>query len=628
MCSIAGLISAQRNDKVNPSRSLEVMLGSLYHRGPDDSGVWWREAVDGPTVGLASTRLAILDLSPAGHMPMQDADGCVLTYNGETYNYLDLRRELDESESAWQSHTDTEVVLRAYQRWGADAWRRLRGMFALALWDETQQTLHLVRDPFGIKPVYYYHDGAVFVFASEVRALLASGLVPRRLSRAGAASFLHYGAVDEPDTIIAGVRAVRPGHCLTVREQAGRLEIRETPYAQNLLPAVSPFTNRREAVGVLRETLRESVRLHLASDVPLGVFLSGGIDSSAIVALMSEVTTEKPRTFSVVFAEEQFSEKTQARLVADKFGTEHTEIPLSEDRLIELLPDALAAMDQPTQDFVNTYVVAQAVKAAGITVALSGLGSDELFAGYPTFRRALQMRTAARVPRVLRRAAASVGGALSNASITRRKTWRLLASDGQAETAIDIARQLFLREDVEALTGGWPDTASPKLWPPAGANGRINAASLHELQNYMANTLLRDSDGASMAHSLELRVPFVDTVVASLVVPLPGEWKVNGGRPKPLLLDALGGLLPDEIVYRKKMGFVLPFANWLQSRLRGKVDNVFADEATLKAIGLRPSAVQEVWQRFLKTPAAVGYTRPWALFVLARWCALHEVTLG
>jgi asparagine synthase (glutamine-hydrolysing) len=290
------------------------------------------------------------------------------------------------------------------------------------------------------------------------------------------------------------------------------------------------------------------------------------------------------------------------------------------------MPDALAAMDQPTQDAVNSFVVSQAVRAAGVTVALSGLGGDELFAGYPGFRRARQMQTAARVPRILRHAAAAVGGALLNDSVTRKKTWRLLAGDGSADAAIDLGRQLFLAEEVEALSGHAPPPATAKLWPAARAGGdAINAASLHELQNYMANTLLRDTDCASMAHSLEVRVPLVDAAVASFVLPLPGAWKVDGARPKPLLVDALGDLLPPEIVNRPKMGFVLPIGGWLQARLRPEADAVFRDDALLAAVGLRPDAAATVWRRFLAAPRKVGYTRPWALFVLARWCALHDV---
>jgi asparagine synthase (glutamine-hydrolysing) len=626
MCSIAGIFSLEANAPQLP-QSLAGMVGALRHRGPDDSGAWRREAVAGPAVGLANTRLAIIDLSPAGHMPMEDAvTGHVLTYNGETYNFRDLRRELEEPDREWQSQTDTEVVLRGYQRWGAAAWRRLRGMFALALWDEAEETLMLARDPFGIKPLYYYQTDKLFVFASEIRALLASGLVPRRLSQAGAASFLHYGAVDEPGAIIEGVRALRPGHFLTARAEGRKIVCEELAYAADMIPAAPQAKTRAEAVGSLRELLRETVKIHLVSDVPLGMFLSGGIDSSALVALMSEVTREKPRTFSVVFAEKQLSEAQYARRVADKFGAEHTEVMLRESRLLEMLPAALAAMDQPTQDSVNSFVVSQAVKEAGMTVALSGLGGDELFAGYPAFRRAQQMAKAAFVPRSLRQAAATVGEAFFYDSITRKKTWRLLAGEGRADETTDLARQLLLPEEVETLIGRAPAKASEKLWPTELAGEDvINAVSLHELQNYMANTLLRDTDCASMAVSLEARVPFVDTALASFVLSLPGAWKTDGARPKPLLTDALGDLLPPEIVNRPKMGFTLPFSFWLQSNLRAEVDKLMSDTLMLKVIGLNAEAARSIWQRFQAAPQKVGWSRPWALFVLARWCALHGV---
>lgn len=635
MCSIAGIFTAQRHatgtlEAGNLAHSLAQMTRALQHRGPDAHGLWWRNQAHGPAVGLGNTRLAILDLSPAGQMPMTHG-ATVLSYNGETYNFQSIKREIEstsEVRNAWRSHTDTEVVLRAYQTWGAAAWPKLRGMFAAALWDETPQELILARDAFGIKPVYYYQTKDLFIFASEVRALLVSGLVPRRLNRDGAATFLHYGAVDEPTTIIEGVRAVRPGHYLTVKLNAGKVTVSETPWAADALPQVPAVRTRAEAVKELREILRESVRLHLVSDVPLGVFLSGGIDSSAIVALMSEVTHVAPRTFSVVFDEQKLSEESYAALVAAKFRTEHKVIRLTGQDLEALLPDALGALDQPSQDAVNTFVVSQAVKAAGLTVALSGLGGDELFAGYPSFTRARKMATAARVPRLLRRAAATAAGVWLDDSITSRKTRELLAGDGQTATTVDLARQLFLSEEVKRLLGELPPKASEKLWPVSRA-GRdvVNAVSLHELQHYMANTLLRDTDSMSMAHSLEVRVPFVDLAVASFVVPLPGAWKLAGSYPKPLLVDALGDLLPPEIVNRPKMGFTLPFAQWLQTTLRVEVERILTDDTSLQSWGLNAPAVREVWRRFLAAPHKVGWTRPWALFVLARWCARHEVVI-
>jgi asparagine synthase (glutamine-hydrolysing) len=632
MCSIAGIIHLKKGAAEGRDRAataLERMMRALHHRGPDDRGLWLAPEVENVTVGLANTRLAILDLSPAGHQPMLDQKtGCALTYNGEAYNYLDLRGQLSETVGEWRSHTDTEVVLKAYEQWGVAGLERLRGMFALALWDAPEGRLVLARDPLGIKPLYYYRTEELFIFASEIRALLASGMVPRKLSPQGLASYLESGSVEAPATIVDGVRSLMPGHYLTVSPRAQALHVAEPArYGVELGtggPASSP-AKRDDAVMQLREILEDSVRRHLISDVPLGVFLSGGIDSSALVSLMSRVAGERVKSFSVVFAEEKFSEASHAKLVSEQFGTEHREIPLGEEGLLALLPEALDAIDQPTMDGINTFVVSKSVKQAGITVALSGLGGDELFAGYNTFHRGRQLQSWSRIPRPFRRVAATLGQSVLNGSVQQRKFWELMASDGSPRAAYDVTRQLFASREMRSLLRDAPLLAG--MDAEDTALDTINAVSRCELEGYMVNTLLRDTDFMSMAHSLEVRVPFVDALVVDFVLRLPGAWKVNGGRAKPLLQDALNPPLPDDITQRPKMGFTFPFEQWMRSRLRDELTEVFADEKRFEALGLRPQRVQETWRRFLEHPRRVGWSRPWALYVLAKWSALHGVTL-
>ena len=382
--------------------------------------------------------------------------------------------------------------------------------------------------------------------------------------------------------------------------------------------------NRADAVTRLRSELEESIRLHLVSDVPLGVFLSGGMDSSAIVALMSRVTNERPKTFSVIFDETGFTEAPFSRAVAERFQTDHSEIKLSEDRLLELLPDAIAAIDQPTMDGINTFVVSQAVKQAGVTVALSGLGGDELFAGYPSFRRALKIGSMSRTSRRVLKAAAGVGQVALNGSVQRHKFWQLVKSEGAPEDVYRISRQLFAAEYVAEITGRNVESYS--------ANGKtrdadvVNAISRLELNGYMTNTLLRDTDAMSMAHSLEVRVPFVDVKIVDYVFSLPGEWKLRAGSQKALLADALADLLPRDFLARPKMGFTLPFEKWLQQNLRGEVSSIIADTRLLSNASLAPKTVQKVWTNFLAKPRAVGWTRPWSLYVLAKWCEVNGVT--
>ncbi|MCA1576074.1 MAG: asparagine synthase (glutamine-hydrolyzing) [Acidobacteria bacterium] len=610
MCSISGIFATDVIDRELVAR----MNAAQKHRGPDDDGLWTMDCENGH-VGLGNTRLAIIDTSAAGHQPMFDPQtGNCITYNGETYNYKDLSETIRVNP---RSRSDTEVVLHAYSEWGTDVFAKLRGMFALAIWDHKKRELILARDRFGIKPLYYYLSDRRLIFASELRALLTTGAIPRKLSRAGLDSYLACGSVAAPHTIVEGVQQLLPGHYLRVTANDNEnLNCTIEKFA-NEQPVARP-ANRNDAVAQLRAELEESVRLHLVSDVPLGVFLSGGMDSSALVALMSEISEQRPKTFSVVFDEAELSEERHARAVAQRFQTEHSEIRLSEQQLIDMLSEALAAFDQPTMDGINTYVVSKAVKNAGVTVALSGLGGDELFAGYPSFRRALKFAALPNMPRRVLRAAAGVGKHVLNGSVRREKFWELAASDGSVEEVYQITRRLFAT------------AVSPQNKTNGNGNTDVvNAVSRLELQGYMANTLLRDTDAMSMAHSLEVRVPFVDVKLVDYALSLPGEWKLGhrqNGVPKPLLADAIADLLPREFLARRKMGFTLPFEKWMQERMRGEISAVLED-ASVREVGLEPHEVRELWRRFLQTPRAVGWSRPWSLFVLARWCAINRVAL-
>jgi asparagine synthase (glutamine-hydrolysing) len=618
MCSISGIFQIGQGSQLR--EAVERMNATQSHRGPDDRGVAQCEFAGGEVV-LGNTRLAIIDISVAGHQPMRDpATGNWISYNGETYNFKDLRRELEGE--PWLSNTDTEVVLRAYRKWGVAAFGRLRGMFALAIWDEAKQELVLARDPLGIKPLYYYAGQNRLVFASELRALLASGLVPRELNAEGVDSYLANGSVEAPLTIVEGIKQLLPGCCLQLRASES-IELRTHEFARRNTEPAKP-KDRSEAVAELRATLEESLRLHLVSDVPLGVFLSGGMDSSALVALMSRVSDQRPKTFSVVFDENAFTEAPFSRAVAERFQTEHAEIRLSENGLLKILPDAIAAIDQPTMDGINTFIVSGAVKNAGITVALSGLGGDELFAGYPSFRRALKLNSMSPVSRRVLRAATGVGKFALQGSVQREKLWQLAHSKYEPQDVYRISRQLFADEPKASFTG----RASEH-----NHNGNhhepdiVNAISRLELSGYMANTLLRDTDAMSMAHSLEVRVPFVDTKVVDYVLSLPGDWKLraDSSGPKPMLADAVSDLLPRDFLSRPKMGFTLPFEKWLQQNLRVEVASVLSDARRLSLPGLNAGAVERLWHDFLRRPRGVGWTRPWSLYVLTRWCEINRV---
>lgn len=625
MCGIAAVLTSR-------SRGCEAQLlarrmgDSLHHRGPDDRGLFISQQ---RRCALAHTRLAIIDLSAAGHQPMTTTD-CryTLMLNGEIYNFPALRAELQQRGVEFRSHSDTEVVLELFAREGAAGLKRLRGMFALCVWDEATQQLLIARDRQGIKPLYYYADHELFLCASEVRTLLASHCLQSKLSPEGLAGYLRFGSVQEPWTLVDGVKSVPPGHCITVKRGADHLQTKIFSFGTE--PMTEPYSlTRTAAVDELRSVLSDSVRQHLVSDVPLGVFLSGGIDSTALVALIQQVSGTTPKTFNVTFAEDEFNEGAHARLIAQRFSTDHREIPLTEREFVAEMPGALAAMDQPTMDGINTYILAKAVRQAGIKVALSGLGGDELFAGYPSFHRARRLRHLTKVPKRMRQSVATVGRALAAPSPRQEKFWLLLACDGSAREVYQISRQLFSRDETNALCPALA-TLQEESGDPCGfdaVDDPINRISFLESRGYMTNTLLRDTDQMSMAHGLEIRVPFVDTAVEQLVCRLPGTWKMDQRRPKPLLLDAVPGSIPGAVWRRPKMGFTLPFQRWMLSALRSEVDESLADPAPLRALGLDATATASVWREFINDPKGVPWSRPWSLHVLARWCNAHGITL-
>jgi asparagine synthase (glutamine-hydrolysing) len=616
-----------------PEQLLERSTQSLAHRGPDDHGtVIIRETVPAPLeLGLGNRRLAILDLSPLGHQPMQDpATGNWLVHNGEIYNFREVRTRLEQDGAQFISHSDTEVILRAYALWGEDCVAEFRGMFAFALWDAKRHRLLIARDPMGIKPLYYSQSDRHFLFASELRTLLQTGLIPRNLNHSALLNYLAFGSVYEPDTLIDGVSALPPGHLLTW--EGGRVSMRQYwDLGTEKTGTASGGSNGHRAAdqNQVAALLDESVRMQLVSDVPVGVFLSGGIDSSSLVAILSRAGA-RASTFSIVFREADFSEAEHSRAVAAFFKTDHHELPVSQEDALSAIPDALRAMDQPTIDGVNTYFVSQRTRAAGVKVALSGLGGDEIFGGYGSFHAVPRMERYgqlwANVPGVARKAVSGAFEMFAPASDQSRKLAALIRGNGNVVHPYFLSRQLFVpRTRASLMPSLSPETLQhadsslkESLRHTAGMDP-INRVSYLESRCYMLNTLLRDSDIMSMAHGLELRVPLIDHCLAQQVMAIPGSLKIGGPSPKHLLVDALHGALPDAIVRRPKKGFTLPFQHWMRDTLRSEVDS------TLKRIGtgplngiVNPEATRNVWAGFMG--GETSWSRPWALFVLQRWC--------
>jgi len=636
MCGIFGIVG--RNARIAEGL-VERGTQSLAHRGPDDSGtIILRDSVPSPVeIGLGNRRLAILDLSPLSHQPMHDAEtGNWMVYNGEIYNFRDVRRELEQTGTNFVSHSDTEVLIKAYARWGEGCLAKFRGMFAFAVWDARRHSLFLARDPMGIKPLYYAQSGPYFLFSSEVRSLLGTGLVAPRIDHAGLINYLTFGSSYDPFTLLEGVHALPAGHTLTWTDgtcsASPYWDLVDEGVDRKHASAISA-ENQQLAVVQLRSLLEEAVRMQLVSDVPVGVFLSGGIDSSALVSILSRGGVT-PSTFSIVFREPEFSEAEHSRAIAQEFRTDHHEINVSQEDARAAIPDALRAMDLPTLDGVNAYFVSRETRAAGVKVALSGLGGDEVFAGYTSFRTVPRMERFARfwkhMPRSVRGSFASAFAALSRENDQNRKLASLARENGRVPHPYFLSRMLFtpsqrdmLFPRTDAAIAEFADASQRALLRKSLPLDPVNRVSYLESRCYMLNTLLRDADFMSMSQGLEVRVPLIDHLLAKSVLALPGAWKLNG-TPKKLLVQALGGSLPDQIVHRRKRGFTLPFERWVRQELRSEIEPVLAAKRINSGpLGGLLDAVQveQVWKDFLR--GAVSWTRPWSLYVLQRWCELH-----
>lgn len=659
MCGIAGAVGS-----LSPLGSSDVSMGekvagcvariseAIRHRGPDGFGTWCTERRE---VVFAHRRLAIIDLSAAGAQPMVDAaSGCVITFNGEIYNFQQLRRELESSGDSFFSNSDTEVVLKAYVRWGLDAVPRLRGIFALAIWDPRARSVHLVRDQMGIKPLYWTMvrggvlGGETLLFASEVRSLLASGVVPRRLDAAGIASYLAQGFVVGPNTMIEGVRLLPSASILTLAPGSGESNAIALKQYWQLPRSAAGGTTERD----LHDVLANTVRMQLVSDAPLGIFLSGGIDSSAVAALASEVAPDAVHTFTIGFDEVSLDESRYAAAVAAAIRSRHSNVVLREEDFLAQLPCAMTAIDQPTFDAINTYFVSRAARNAGMTVALAGTGGDELFGGYPSFvELPKMMKGTALFPGrlldgVIRRATRMYGGmswdVLGRAPPQTR--WGKLADVARAANDLlalyQVSYALFTAETQERLASSTVRNAQfeqafglpaevADIWRGRVRNQSVlHAISLLELSSFIGERLLRDTDAASMAVALEVRVPLLDHVLCEAVAGLDPAYRFNPLLKKRALQSAALSRLDPSLFNRPKSGFVLPIAGWTRRGLKPELDRVFADTELIGRVGLNAATVQKLWSSYTSGKRGLHWSRVWAIYVLLTWCQSHEVSLA
>jgi asparagine synthase (glutamine-hydrolysing) len=550
MCGITAFFAYRSAAAAPRAEELEAITARMIPRGPDAGGTWI--SPDG-RVGLGSRRLAIIDLSDEGTQPMWDsARELAIVFNGEIYNYAELRAALERGGARFHSHTDTEVLLELYRRDGQRMVGLLRGMFAFAIWDTRARRMFVARDPYGIKPLYLADDGGVIRMASEVKALLAGGSVSSAIDPAGAAGFFLNGSVPEPFTIRKNVRAIEAGCSFFIEEERGRTEVRPY-YSIAEVFACATDNHLVEPAVFVRERIDESVRHHLVSDVPVGVFLSAGIDSSALTQIAAQHV--KLHTFTLSFHE--FSEAPLAERFAQELGTTHTTRLVSAKEFLDDLPRILERMDQPTIDGVNTWFISKAVHEAGVKVALSGVGGDELFGGYPSFRNVPRMVHHPRLAHLAARATRHPKAAqIPSYAKTYGRAYFLQRGLFFPDELPHILGEEAAREGLEQLA--FFDRVDASLDPdPRTPFGRV--ATL-EASLYMRNQLLRDADWASMAHSVEVRTPLVDAWLLRQLAPV-----LLAGNRK----EVLAATLPPYLRDRPKTGFFVPMKEWMDLRPDG-----------------------------------------------------------
>lgn len=559
MCGIAGILGFKYENN-SLEYIMQILQSKLFHRGPDDSGIY----ISGDhQSALAHTRLSIVDLSAAGHQPMSTTDGrYTITFNGEIYNFQDLRKELISQGESFKSQTDTEVILKLYQKLGRECLNKLRGMFAFAIWDETEKTCFIARDPLGIKPLYYWHSNQMLVFASELRAVIASRLPPIKLNLAGLYGYLTTGSVPEPHTLIADIQCLEAGNWLYW--QKGNL----TKYQYWKIDFTPEQISLADAQDKVYQSLKESIKYHLVSDVPVGIFLSGGIDSTAILTLATEITSSQLSTYSITFAEPEWNEGLLAQKVAHHFGAKHTEFCVDRGFAKLVLPDFLASIDQPTIDGFNVFCVSKVAHENGMKVVLSGLGSDEIFGGYKSFQSIPKMvewrRRLNKVPYVAQVLAAGLRHWGNTAKLKRLSDF--FNNPPTFASAYQSFRGIFSHSEaiaiIQSLTQNQYTYDQNLVDCETDRLTSADRVSFLELSYYMRNQLLRDSDVMSMRWGLELRVPFVDRTLLESVASIPSHIRL--APSKKLLTASIPGI-PEWVVNQPKRGFSFPFASWMKT---------------------------------------------------------------
>ncbi len=607
MCGINGIIDFRQEN--NLSQSIRQMNDAVKHRGPDNEGLFIEN-----NIAFGHRRLSIIDLSGAASQPLFDNSGrYVLIYNGELYNFKTLKSELNDY--PYKTETDSEVILAAYKKWGENCLNRFEGMFAFAIYDKKENSVFIARDRLGIKPLYFHKSEKIFVFSSEIKSLLASGFVRRKINIPGIYDYIRYQTVHAPETIIEDVYMLMPGHYLKIKNgKISQKKYWDLQFAENREPESYDKIKKN-----IEELVISAVEKRMISDVPLGAFLSGGIDSSIITGILSRLSSSKINTFSVNFENPEFSEGKYARIIAEKFKTNHTEILLKPEDFLDMLPEALKHLDHPSGDGPNSFVVSKATKNAGITVALSGLGGDEVFAGYDVFKQVFrfhQHKLLSKIPFFIRKTGAAVLSGIKQDIRSKKAAEFLKLKNFDFENIYPLSRLLFTEKEISRIfsSGEIPENKVRKIISEINVNSGflLSAVSQAEIKTYLQNVLLRDTDQMSMASSLEVRVPFLDYKLIEYAHTIRDKYKYPHS-PKKLLTDSLN-ILPSEVVNRPKMGFLLPWEHWLKHELFR-----FSD-TRIKSIASRSFFNEEniisLWNAFLKGEKTISWARLWIFIVL------------
>ena len=556
MCSIYGTMGK------NHKKIETIFSKALHHRGPDDKGIYYDE---NNHIVLGHTRLSIIDLSNDAHQPMSNKDGnFVLVFNGEIYNYQELKDELIVLGHKFDTHSDTEVVLKSYIQWGQACVNSFRGMFAFCLYDKQNGMLFLARDRFGIKPLIYSFIGDQFIFTSELKPLLKSNFISKKLSYEAVNEYFQYGSVRQPNTMLEGVYQLMPGRSMIVKLFDQSYEInRYYDYVEKSarLPKIDSY---EEAVVKVREALEVATKYHMVADVEVGAFLSGGVDSTAVVALMKHYSDKQINTFSVGFKNHSYVEDETgiASKSAEYLGCNHHNIKIDDAYVASIFDDFIESIDQPSIDGINTYIVSRETSKE-MKVALSGLGGDELFAGYPHFRRINQLSK-------YKKGIISFAGQKLNQLRPNRFTekYEFVGLD----EALALDKQRTIHKDLSKILKN--NVASNAYDPEQNCLSPLQKISKNEIDNYMLDTLLRDNDVLSMAHSLEVRPILLDHKLVELAFSLNDKFKIRNSMLKSVFIDSVKDMIPSEVWQRNKTGFEMPFLEWMNGDLNKKFATV------------------------------------------------------